>query len=127
MEKIAIFVSYGFGLAPIDCPEEYSKSDFTNRKKFAEWLELNGQKYLIKETSKSAIYQYRYGQFEGCVAIVPVDTTRPWLIHFYDGKERIWYLDKYIDMVNNQVRPDVQTVKGCAGFCMDSCVEEKCR
>lgn len=123
MEKIAIFITHGFGLVPARCPEEFSRSDFHNRKLFAEWLHDNGKKYLIKETPETMIYHYKTGQFDGCVAVVSVDVSRPWLIHVYDGQERIWYLDKYLDTLNNQVRPDVQSVKGCAGFCMDSCID----
>lgn len=121
--KIAIFVTSICADVPDGCPDDYVLIDYEKRKAFAEWLKENGKQYVLKETSETTIYQYNKHHFEYCVAVVSVDLSRPWLLHIYDGKERIWYLDQIDEY--NQVRPDVQPVKGCAGFCLDSCVEGK--
>ncbi len=115
--------SYSFYVS-YECPSKYANNDFNNRKQFTDWLQSYGQKLLLKSTDETEIYHYKTGQYDGCVAVVHVDVSRPWLIHVYDGKERIWYLDN-IDTDTNQVHPDVQSVKGGNGFCMDSCFEDR--
>lgn len=121
--KIAIFVVASIHDVPEGCPSDCVLINYRNRKAFAEWLQENGQQYLLKETAGSSLYHYQKGRYDFFVGIVPVDLTRPWMIRIYADKERICYLDRIDE--NNQVIPDVQPFKGCAGFGFDSCVERK--
>ena len=119
--KIAIFVAASIPDVPEGCPSNCVLINYRNRKAFAEWLQENGQQYLLKETAGSSLYHYQKGRYDFFVGTVPVDLTRPWMIGIYVDKERICYLDRIDE--NNQVIPDVQSFKGCAGFGFDSCVE----
>lgn len=119
--KIAIFVAASIPDVPEGCPSNYVLVNFKNRKSFAKWLQENGKQYLLKEAAGSSLYHYQKGRYDFFVGIVPVDLTRPWMIGIYADKERICYLDRIDD--SNQVIPDVQPFKGCAGFGFDSCVE----
>ena len=121
--KIAIFVAASIHDVPDGCPSDYVLINYCNRKAFAEWLQENGQQYLLKENAGGSLYHYQKGRFDFFVGIVPVDSTRPWMIKIYADKERICYLDQIDE--NNQVIPDVQPFKGCVGFGFDSCVERK--
>ncbi len=121
--NIAIFVAAVFPDVPDGCPDDYALIDYDKRRAFAEWLQENGKRYLLEETPETALYHYKKGKFAFFVGIVPVDLSRPWMIHIYEGKERICYLDRIDE--NNQIRPDVQAVGGIAGFGFDSCVAGK--
>lgn len=121
--RIAIFVSCYIADVPDGCPGEYVLIDYDKRRALAGWLKENGKQYLLEETRETALYHYKKGNFDFFVGIVPVDLSRPWMIHIYNSRERICYLDQIDE--NNQVRPDVQPVGGIAGFGFDSCVEGK--
>jgi len=126
--KIAIFDSYSlFREAPEGCPKEYVNDDFQSRKAFAKWLENYGEEYLSEKQDEISVYVYekswRDKQFGFRVAVVPVDTNRPWLLHWFEGREKIWYLDQKDEW--NQVTPDVQPRLVSFGFTGDSCVIRK--
>ncbi len=124
--RIAIFDSYG-GIVPEGCPEEYYKQDFPSRKAFADWLLANGKGFLVDEHDGISVYEYmREGKnwrVQARAAVVPVDIGRPWLIHAYDGREKIWYLDNVGEY--NMVTPDIQPELVTYGFTGDSCVVGK--
>ena len=125
--KIIIFDYFGvFQAVPEECPSEYARQDFGNRRAFAEWLEQNGQVYLYDGDEKVSPYPY-YIYEKGSarkdrffVAIVPVDLSRPWFIHSSGGREKIWYLDKKDE--HNMVNPDVQPQVVSYGLGGDTCV-----
>ena len=113
--KIALFVHYGASAemerVPEDCPPEYVYPE--NRHKFALWLEENASEdglFLIDRRDDGiVIYEYLYNDEHAInelvrVAVVQVNTSRPWLIHVYDGWETIWYLDKKVE--HNQLVPE---------------------
>lgn len=126
--KIAIFDSYSlFREAPEGCPKEYVNDDFQSRKAFAEWLENYGEEYLSEKRDEISVYVYekswRDKLFGFRVAVVPVDIHRPWLLHWFEGREKIWYLDQKDEW--NQVTPDIQPKLVSFGFTGDSCVIRK--
>lgn len=126
IEYIAIIDSYG-GSLPDGCPEKLEAPDFSSRKALAVWL-LEHCKDCITEVHdnitifvyKSSAVHWLKGMVPSRIAVVPVDVSRPWLLHRYDGKERIWYLDQVGQY--NQVKPDVQPKLVSHGFTGDSCV-----
>lgn len=123
IERIAIFASHG-GSLPDGCPNELGTSDFRSRKALAEWLLEHCQNFITEEHDGISVFEYMFHDswFSGpaCLAVVPIDISRPWLLHWYDGKERIWYLDQTDE--NSQVQPDVQPKLVAHGFTGDSCV-----
>ena len=127
---IALFDGFTFMQdVPDGCPDEYAKTDFSNRRAFARWLERYGNEFLYDGTEKISPYPYyiyykgQDNQFEFRVAIVPVDLSRPWLIHWTGGREKIWYLDQKDDY--NQVKPSVEPQVISYGFGGDTCVVRK--
>lgn len=128
--KIAIFDHFSLiPDVPEECPSEYIKQDFTNRHAFAEWLERHGQPYLYvgdEKLSPFPYYIYEKGgtqKYRFAVAIVSGDLSRPWFIHSFGGREKIWYLDKTDEY--NMVEPDVQPQVVSYGFGGDTCVVRK--
>lgn len=128
--QIAIFDCFALMQdVPDGCPDNYANADFVNRHSFAEWLEQNGQQYLYEGEEKLSPYQYYIYEkgstrkYRFAVAVVPVDVTRPWLIHWAGNSEKIWYLDKRDEQ--NMVVPDVQPQVVSYGFGGDSCVVGK--
>lgn len=125
--QIAIFDSFDIIKdVPEGCPAEYANGDFASRHALAEWLEQHGDNYLHKGKEKLSPYNYYIYEkgydrkYRFAVAVVPVDVSRPWFIHSYYGREKIWYLDKKAEY--NQVRPDVRPEVVSYGFGGDSCV-----
>ena len=125
-EYIAIFDSYG-GMLPDGCPGEFESPDFESRKALAVWLLENFRDYIVETHDEITVLEYTTskrhwlrGMVPSRMAVIPVDVSRPWLLHRYDGKERIWYLDQAGGY--NQVRPDVQPKLVAHGFTGDSCV-----
>lgn len=126
IEYIAIFDSYG-GSLPDSCPEDLESPDIESRKALAVWLLENFRDYIVETHDDITVLEYTTskrhwlrGMVPSRMAVIPVDVSRPWLLHRYDGKERIWYLDQAGGY--NQVRPDVQPKLVAHGFTGDSCV-----
>ena len=126
VEFIAIFDCYG-GSLPDGCPEELESPDFESRKALAAWLLENCKDCITEVYDNITVIEYTNaeghwlrGMVPSRMAVVPIDVSRPWLIHRYDGKERIWYLDQV--GWHNQVMPDVQPNLVTHGFTGDSCV-----
>ena len=126
IEYIAIFDSYG-GSLPDSCPEDLESPDFESRKALAVWLLENCKEYITETHDDITVLEYSTskrhwlrGMVPTRMAVVPVYVSRPWLLHRYDGKERIWYLDQVGG--HNQVKPDVQPKLVAHGFTGDSCV-----
>ena len=126
MEKIAIFDCYGFPDVPAGCPDEYAGANFPDRRNLAKWVETNCQDCLTEKNGDVSVYAYEreYGdpprKIPFRIAVVPVDLSRPWIIHSYDGREKIWYLDHRDEW--NMVKPDVDPALVSTGFTGDSCV-----
>ena len=126
MEKIALFDSYGYPDVPEGCPEGYGEDNFLSRHKLAEWVEANCRECLTERNGDVSVYTYErvYGnpgrRIPFRIAIVPVNLDRPWFIHRYDGREKIWYLDHRDAW--NMVKPDIDPALVSTGFTGDSCV-----
>ena len=125
-EYIAIFDSYG-GMLPDGCPGEFESPDFESRKALAVWLLENFRDFIVETHDDITVFEYTTskrhwlrGMVPSRMAVVSVDVSRPWLLHRYDEKERIWYLDQVGG--HNQVKPDVQPKLVAHGFTGDSCV-----
>ena len=126
IEYIAIFDSHG-GSLPDGCPGDLESSDFESRKALAAWLLDHCSDCIVETHDDITVFEYTTakrhwlrGMVPTRMAIVPIDVSRPWLLHRYDGKERIWYLDQVKG--HNQVKPDVQPKVVSHGFTGDSCV-----
>ena len=126
IEYIAIIDSYG-GSLPDGCPEKLEATDFTSRKALAAWLLENCKDRITEVHDNITVFEYTTAQehwLRGMVpsrmAVVPVNVSRLWLLHRFDGKERIWYLDQVGQF--NQVKPDVQPKLVSHGFTGYSCV-----
>ncbi len=127
IEYIAIFDCHG-GALPDGCPSDLESPDFVMRKALAAWLLENCKDCIVEVHDNITAFEYTAaeehwlrGMVPSRIAVVPVDVSRPWLLHRYDGKERIWYLDQVIGQ-HNQVKPDIQPKIVAHGFTGDSCV-----
>ena len=125
--QIAIFDQVDLMLdVPEGCPVEYVKSDFASRHAFAEWLEQKGSEFIWEGEEKISPYKYymyergNTRKYRFAVAIVPVDISRPWFIHWSNGREKIWYLDKRDE--HNMVIPEIKPEVVSYGLAGDSCV-----
>ena len=101
--------------------------DFSSKKALAAWLLENCKDFITEAHDNITVFEYTTaaghwlkGMVPSRIAVVPVDVGRPWLLHRFDGKERIWYLDQVGQF--NQVKPDVQPKLVSHGFTGDSCV-----
>ena len=67
---IALFDGFTFMQAvPDGCPDEYAKTDFSNRRAFARWLEQHGKEFLYDGTEKISPYPY-YIYYKGNGVII---------------------------------------------------------
>lgn len=83
-ERIAIYNCHG-GYLPDGCPEELGASDFESRKALADWLLQNCGEYITEEHDDITVFEYKshapWSMGSTCMAVIPVDVCRPWLLH----------------------------------------------
>ena len=91
---------------PDGCPRGCSHLEFEDRRIMAEWFMKDGMKYFEGKVDGIMYFTYMKTWYHN-VAVIDLDTLRPWAFYTTDDpewyRERIMYLDRMDD--DNRVYP----------------------